>query len=365
MSDGRRAPIIVNVRNLRVHGTGVQRYTEELVSRLRDDVEEVAPGRAVYGLAGHLWEQTALSVRLGGRLLWSPANTGPWWIRRQVVTIHDAGPLDAPEWYGNKFAHWYRFLLPRLLATAQRVITVSEFSRARLAAHVPAAEERIVAIPNGIGPEFRPVPDGEVARLHRRYRLPAEYVLAVSTLEPRKNLARLVEAWERVRARQPDALLAIAGGRFDDIFGGTGFGRLPRGVLLLGYVDAADVPALYAGARAFVHPSLYEGFGFTVLESMACGTPVVAARAGALPEVVAGAGVLVDPADVDSIEDGVVRVLEDEELRGRLRAAGFARAEGFSWERTAEATRAVLLEAVAETTTPGWRRAPPTTGSRA
>jgi glycosyltransferase involved in cell wall biosynthesis len=343
-----RARIVANVRTLRAYATGVQRYTIEVVERLADEVDSIAPSHAAHGILGHVWEQTALPAQLGDRLLWSPGGTGPWRVSHQVVTIHDAAPLDHAGWFDRKFARWYGFLLPRLLANVRSVITVSEFSRRRLAAHVPAAEDRIAVIPLGIGAAFRPASDEEVAAVRQRLRLPPaySYVLSVGSLQPRKNVARLLEAWSHVRDRVPDTILAVAGVRFDEIFGGAGFERLPRRVLLLGYVDEADLAALYTGARAFAYPSLYEGFGLPPLEAMACGTPVLAADAGSLPEVSGDAAVLVEPRDVDAIGDGLVRVLEDEALRARLRERGFDRAKEYSWDRTAAETGRVLRSAL-------------------
>jgi glycosyltransferase involved in cell wall biosynthesis len=338
------ANVVVNVRTLRAHATGVQRYTQELVARLGRDVEQIAPSRSAHGVLGHLWEQTALPLQVGDRLLWSPGGSGPWSVSHQVVTIHDAAPLDHPEWFDGKFARWYSFLHPRLLARVERVITVSEFSRRRLAEYVPGAEERIAVIPLGKGASFRPLDEDVVRSLRLRLGLPSSYLLVVSSLQPRKNLPRLLSAWRRVRDRMPeDLILAVCGVRFEEIFGRVGFETLPDRVKLLGWVDDADLPALYAGAHCFVYPSLYEGFGLPPLEAMACGTPVVAANAGSLPEVVGDAAVLVEPKDIDSIARGLVSAVEDEGLRARLREAGFTRAEQFSWDRTAEATRELLL----------------------
>jgi glycosyltransferase involved in cell wall biosynthesis len=341
--------LVVNVRTLRAHPTGVQRYTEELVSRIGRDVEQIAPARAAYGALGHLWEQTVLPLRVGERLLWSPGGSGPWAVSRQVVTIHDAAPLDHPEWFDRKFARWYRFLLPRLLASVRRVITVSDFSRLRLLDYAPGADRRISVIPLGRSAAFRPVGEEDVERVRRRVGLPPSYLLVVGSLQPRKNIPRLLSAWRRIRDRMPeDLILAVSGMHFEDIFGHAGFETLPARVKLLGWVNDSDLPALYTGARCFVYPSLYEGFGLPPIEAMACGTPVVAANAGSLPEVVGDAALLVDPRDIDSLAEGLARTLEDEALRERLRSAGLARAAEFSWDRTAAATRALLDATAAE-----------------
>ena len=340
------ADIVVNVRTLQLQATGVQRYTAELVSRLAPALDPIAPRVRASGVLGHVWEQTALPLEVGKRLLWSPAGTGPWSLERQVVTIHDAAPLDHPEWFGRRFAHWYRFLQPRLLARARRIITVSNFSRARLAEHVPAALERIFVIPLGKSSDFQPAAEDDVAALRARLRLETPYLLVVGSLQPRKNLARLLSAWRRVRDEVGDVILALSGVRRDVVFGDAGFDTVPGGVRLLGWVDDADLPALYTGAHAFVYPSLYEGFGLPPLEAMACGTAVVTSNSGSLPEVVGDAAMLVDPWDIDSIADGVRRISTDEALRERLRDAGFSRAKEFSWERAATATSAVLYDAL-------------------
>lgn len=339
------ADIVVNVRTLRARPTGVQRYTREVVSRLAPAIDVVAPSRVGRGVAGHVWEQAVLPLRVRGRLLWSPGGTGPWWLSAQVVTIHDAGPLDHPEWFGARFARWYGFLQPRLLENATGIITVSEFSRRRLVARVPEAADRIRVVPLAVGDEFAPAAPSDVEAVRRRLALGARYVLVLGSLQPRKNLARTLEAWGGVRERLPDATLAVAGGRFDELFGGPGLSRVPPGVRLLGYVDEADLPALYTGAEVLLFASLYEGFGLPALEAMASGTPVVAADATSLPEVVGDAALLVDPEDARAIGVAVTSVLEDEALRRRLRTAGLERARGFSWDRTAAATREVLLEA--------------------
>jgi alpha-1,3-rhamnosyl/mannosyltransferase len=239
-----------------------------------------------------------------------------------------------------------------LLGTARRIATVSEFSRRRLLAYVPEAEPRLRVTPLAAGPEFRPASADAVADARHRLGLPSGYVLAVGTLQPRKNIARLLDAWAALGERTDGLTLAVAGARSNPIFAPTELPALPPRTVLLGYVDDPDLPALYTGARAFVFPSLYEGFGLPVLEAMACGAPVIAANAGAPADLLAdGAGVLVDPLDTRSIATGLAAVLEDDARRERLRAAGFERAATFSWERTAAETRELLRDALGSSTT--------------
>ena len=339
--------IVVNMRTLAAPATGVQRYTKEVVSRLGTDLDLVAPGRG-RGSLGHAWEQTVLPLRLRGRLLFSPGGTGPVSVSRQVVTIHDAAVLDHPEWFSSRFGRWYRFVHLRLLARARRVITVSEFSRRRLVAHVPSAAARLDVIPLAAGREFRPPRGEEVRAVTRRLGLRPPYVLVVGTLQPRKNLERLLAAWREIAGRREDTTLAIVGMRFDDVFRPSDVRDLPPRARLLGYVQDADLSALYGGAAAVVYPSLYEGFGLPALEALACGAAVVAAHAGALPEVVGEAAVLVDPLDVRALAGGMLALLEDDALRERLRVEARPQAARFSWERTAAETRAVLDHVLVE-----------------
>ncbi len=176
--------------------------------------------------------------------------------------------------------------------------------------------------------------------------MPTRYVLALGSLEPRKNLAGLIEAWTRLGPALGNVELVLAGRR-RSTFRSAGVERLPARVRLLTAVADVDLPALYTGARAFAAVSFYEGFGLPPLEAMACGTPVVASVSGAIPEVVGPAGILVDPHDPDSIAAGLRAASGDGPLRADARGRGLERARGFSWEHTAEATWRVLAAAAA------------------
>ncbi len=329
--------IAVNARVLhRKAMTGVERFTLEVVRRLGSRVRLISPARPLDGFAGHAWEQGILPVRLGGAALWSPANTGPLAVANQAATIHDMSVFDHPQWFAPRFAAWYRFLLPRLARRARRIITVSEFSKERIVTRLGVAASRVVVIPPGVdAARFHPSGDAEILRVQRRYQLPTVYVLAVGSLEPRKNLGKLFRAWQIVQREYPESALAVAGGA-GRVHRNTGFERLPEGVRLLGHVDDADLPGLYGGAAAFVMPSVYEGFGLPVLEAMACGAPVAASRAGGLVESVGDAGLLIDPANVETMAHAICRMMFEEALRRDLIQRGFARIGAFSWEQTAE-----------------------------
>jgi glycosyltransferase involved in cell wall biosynthesis len=343
---------LVNSKILHGHITGVQRYLLEIMANISGQIEKVQPRRSFSGLRGHIWEQFILPFRINKNLLWSPSNTGPLAVTRQVLTIHDVVPLDHPEWLNWKFAAWYRFLLPRLVLRARRVIAISEFTKERLLATTKISPEKIIVIPNGVDVRFHPRPEAEVTAAINALEVPARrYLLTVGSLEPRKNLRRLLAAWRQAHASLPeDVWLVVAGGKGKVmVFGDTtGAEELPPRVYLTGHVPDHMLPALYAGAAAFAYVSEYEGFGLPPLEAMASGVPVLVSNTTAFPEVVSDAGLYTNPLDVDEIARGLIRLLTDPALATDLMERGLRRAKQFSWERTAALTLKVLREAAEE-----------------
>jgi len=273
-----------------------------------------------------------------GVLLFSPSNTGPLSIERQVVTIHDMAVFDCAETFSIAFRSWYKVLLPKLAHRARHIIAVSAFTKERIQAHVDVSPEKISVIPNGVSSQFRPGLQAESALA--ALGLPSrDYVLTVGSTEPRKNIASLLKAWQRVQKRvSEDIWLVVAGGGNSRVFQDTPLQQVPERVFLLGHVGDQSLPALYAGARAVAYISTYEGFGLPLLEAMASGTPTLASNASSLPEVAAGSALLVDPFEIEAIENGLERILGDVELRSKLRAQGLARAAQFSWDTTAQKT---------------------------
>jgi glycosyltransferase involved in cell wall biosynthesis len=342
----------VNARFLTHRITGVQRYAYEISSRLagsrwispaspHDSYPSGARGRArIEGsrlFGGHLWEQAVLPRHVPrDGLLFSPANSGPLAVCNQVLTVHDVSPLDHPEWFSRAYRLWYGQVLPVLARRVRHILTVSEFSRGRILDLFGLPEERVTAIPNGVCSRFRPATEPELEELRGRTGLAGPYVAVVGSLDPRKNLATLFRAWRQVRDRRPDLTLAVAGATAR-CFPALGIEE-PAGVRMLGYVPDADLPLLYAGAEAFVFPSLYEGFGLPPLEAMRCGTPVVVSGATSLPEAVGDAGIHVDPHSQDEIASGILRLVGDPALRRELARRGEAHARRFTWDAAARRT---------------------------
>ena len=315
---------------------GVERWARELCARLpvlRSDRYAVAsPPAALAHRAGHAWEQGVLPFRARrAALLLGPANLAPVAFPRNVVVIHDAAVLREPGWYSAAYARWHGALLPAIARGAKRVITVSAFS-ARELRELAGVEAAVV--PGGVDERFTPGADPGPARA--ALGLDRPYVLCVASRIARKNLAALYETGARLAARGID--LVAAGGERPQFRAARAPATGPRD---LGPVPDAHLPGLYAGASAFVLPSLYEGFGLPCLEAMACGTPVVAADAAALPETCGDAALYADPRDPRAIADAVERALEPS-TAARLRDAGLVRARPFTWDATARGVDAVI-----------------------
>lgn len=345
--DGSGAGILVNTRILHAKVSGAQRYLNEILSRLGPH-EAIAPASVATGMRGHLWEQGRLALHRPRSVLWSPANTGPVLRRRQVVTIHDMSPVDHPEWFTPRFAAWYKMIVLRVARRAARVLTVSHFSAGRIAALSGRPQDSIDVAYPGVDPRFYGA-SPEAARA--RYDLvDRPYVLIIGTLEPRKNLRRAIEAWRIAQPKLgPDVVLAIGGGLSNQrIFKEAALGQDVPNVRLLGYVDDDLLPGLYAGASAFLYPSVYEGFGLPPLEALAAGAPVVTSRDTAMAEIVGPAAILIDPHDPKAIAEGIIQAVTETAATQALREAGLARARGFTWDSCTEGLRRALRAAAEE-----------------
>ena len=340
--------IIVHGKYHHQRMTGVERYAWEITQRFGNRIYLQSPMKFPIFIRGPFWEQFILPFSVGSSdLLWSSANTGPLAVNNQVVTIHDLSTLDHPEWFSHRFSTWYRFLLPKLAQRVRKIITDSQFSKSRIVDLLEIPEERVIVIKGGVGESFYPIPKERTKIILSKFGINEAYFLYVGSLEPRKNLSRLLRAWERVVIDFQDLELVVAG-ESSYPFREVDLGERNQRVRFLGRVVDADLPALYSGALAFVYPSLYEGFGLPPLEAMACGVPVVTSNITSLPEVVGDAGLLFNPYNVGEIAATINEIISNENLRQELRQRGVERASKFSWETTAQRVWEVLCQAAME-----------------
>ena len=268
-----------------------------------------------------------------------------------VATIHDLSFEHIPATFKRRSWVQLRLTVRRTARSAAEVVTLSEFSRRDLIETYGLPPERVTVTPAAASPRFRPAPAEEIQRVRHLYNITREYVLAVGSIQPRKNLARLFVAYASLRrARGGDKLpqLVVVGKRawlYEETLRAAEEYGVKGEVIFTGYVPEADLPALYSGALCFAYPSYFEGFGLPPLEAMACGTPVVAADRTSLPEVVGDAGLLVNPFDADEIAGAIGRLIDDEHLRAALRVRGRERAARFDWRDTARRTLEVYQRA--------------------
>ena len=266
---------------------------------------------------------------------------------KYVVTIHDVIPLVLPWAFPPKHRWVLAMALARIRKQAEMVIVPSMAAAEDVVHFLRVERERISVIPMGCEPRFQPVEEpSRAAVLRRRYNLPERYILFVGTLEPRKNVQTLLQAFAQVIAETPqdDLTLVIAGGQGwggEDYMSTVDALKLHDHVRFAGFVEDEHLPALYRGALLFVYPSLYEGFGLPVLEAMACGTPVITSNRASLPEVAGDAALLVDPTRPEALAAAMTSIINDGKLRQALRAKGLARAHTFTWDAVAQQTIAI------------------------
>lgn len=359
--------IALSVEALAPQLTGIGRYTWELASRLpsHPQVEAVGffrNGEQILSPAdllvpsqarpwvGRVWsrsiQQWKVRCWLRERIFHGPNYFLPVNTANGIITLHDLSVLRYPETHPVERLRQFEARLLSSIEMAHHIITDSESVRREVITEFGRSEESVTSIPLGVSPSFQPRSPAEIADTLNHFNLKANgYTLCVSTIEPRKRIDRLLAAYGTLDAlthsRFPLVLVGGAGWLDKDINSRIEVAKHAGWLKQLGFVDETTLPALYAGARLFAFPSLYEGFGLPVLEAMASGTPVIAANCSSIPEVAGGFALLIDPDDVTSFGNALQRGLYDDAWRDAVSKSGIARASHFTWEACVERTTAV------------------------
>ncbi|MBT3193782.1 MAG: glycosyltransferase family 4 protein [Verrucomicrobia bacterium] len=265
-----------------------------------------------------------------------------------VVTVYDLYVYHNPQGYSWWTSFLYH-LVPMILRRASVIITISEFSRRELIRFVPGLDpSKIVVTPLGVSERFQPASKDACGRVRQKYNLPERFLLAVNTLEPRKNLLPFLEAFSRIQNKIDEHLVLVGSPGWVPKHAASILETMRRNerIHYVGYVPDEDLEVLYSAASAYVFPSSYEGFGLPAVEAMACGCPVIASKGSSLDEVIGGAGLQFDPASQDEMAETILRMVGSVSLRDTFKAKGFENAARYSWQQTASCTVAAYRKAL-------------------
>jgi glycosyltransferase involved in cell wall biosynthesis len=372
--------ILYDARFITPDRTGVGRLTESLLKALSngsdtlsidalyfDPVRQIqdiryckAPVRFDSHPWGDLYRNSGLIKKIhrsGYDLFFSPAF---YCIQRklnipQIVAVHDLAVFDNPDTFSKRFVIYFRSIIASTCKRADRIITSSQFIADRIASRFPHAGKKVVVVPYGVSQEFFHVDSGKQQEVREKWSLPKRCILTVSTIEPRKNLMVLLNAYAvyRRRTKDPAPLIIIGkdGFRADVVRKRAAQSDMKFAVRFLDYVQETEMPVFYSLATLFVYPSLYEGFGLPVLEAMAAGCPVITSNQSSLPEVTGSAAKLIDPKNQVEIADAMVQLMESDEDREHFRGLGVKRAREFTWERTATGVYTQIRELISNSRT--------------
>ncbi len=351
--------IAIDTQSTLGHKTGIGQYTIRLLEALRraapqHEYLELNWGQDITMRTDRRlrWQQLELPSRARAAradLLHVPGFDAP--IRKRcpvVLTVHDLigmlFPRNLPPISRLYWARW----LPFTARFADAIVADSEATRRDILRLLRLPTEKITVVPLGVDDRFRPQPAQRIADCRARHGLPRHYILYTGTLEPRKGIDTLIDAFARLADHIPHHLVLVGkrGWHWEPFMQQMAAGGVEARTQVVDYVPDDDLPGLYAGAAAFTFPSRYEGFGLPVLEAMACGTPVVCSNAASLPEIADQAAELVPPDDPQALADAVERVLADPAMADALRDKGLQRAREFTWDKTAQATLAIYQNVV-------------------
>lgn len=355
--------VVVNARFLTQNITGVQRFAIELAKQLKillPNLKFVSPKLIdpttiskeleiveIGNLTSHLWEQIELPQylkSLGYPLLVCLCNTAPVFYKKKIVCIHDLAFKFEPAWFSTYFHTFYNVLIPRVARGSIKVLTVSHFSKKSLQEQYDLPEHRIKVIYNAVSEVFLRTDLEETMHNPTMHNPNKRFILTVSSIDPRKNLRRLIMAFKK--AALPNLELIIVGLQ-SKVFADSDLQALIKGssnIRFTGYVSDSELRGLYQKALGFIYPSLYEGFGIPPLEAMASGCATAVSRSSSLPEICADAVLYFDPLDEEDIKKAIISLTANQELRTELINKGLQRSKDFSWERSA----AELIEVIAE-----------------
>ena len=266
---------------------------------------------------------------------------------KKVVTLHDLSFLHYPEFFSRRKRYWHFMQNPKKQAKkADKIIAVSESTKNDLINFYGIEEEKVTVVYSGVDESFKPAleDDSNIKRVKEKYNLPDNFILYLGTIEPRKNILGIIEAFEAIRGKKEINLViaGVHGWLYDDIIKRAKSSKFKDDILFTGFVEQKDKVYLYNLASVFVYPSFFEGFGHPPLEAMACGVPTVTSNCSSLPEVVGDAAIMVDPYKPSEIAEAVDMILESESLREVLKEKGIKQAGKFSWQKAGEETMKVL-----------------------
>lgn len=271
---------------------------------------------------------------------------------KKITIIHDMAYKAYPDTVRKRTRNLLNISLQKSCKRADKIITVSEFSKQEIIKYLGVEEDKIVVMPNGV--DFSLYHPNycykDIIKVKGKYKIDTDYFLYLGTLEPRKNIERLIHAYSQLKSELPDVpKLVIAGKKgwmYESIFETVKSLKMEKNVIFVGYVEEKDAPILIKGAEIFLFPSIYEGFGMPPIEAMACGTPVVVSNVSSLPEVVGDSGILVDPLSIESIKEGMKKLFLDEKLREEMSYKGIQRVKLFTWDRAVEILQDVFCKLV-------------------
>ena len=347
--------VIVDCEILKNQETGVEKYTTQLIRHLAGQVdlkllhnsyvshpffsqyETVCLKRVKFPTARTVYAML-MPPKIDSGILHAPTPVTPMWRKpkcKLIVTVHDLTPLQFPHYHNLRRRIYFRTILRQVIRIADEIISVSHSTKDDILSYfsLPADKISVIHQSSEMQPRYEKLP--------AKYGIDEDYILYVGTVEPRKNLLRLMDAYNQLKTDVKLVIVGAYGWKNKAVYE-----EKNPNIVFTGYVPEEDLPVFYTNAKFFIYPSMYEGFGIPILEAMNCHCPVITSNISSMPEVAGDAALLVDPYSVEEIKNAMAKLLQDDDLRRRMIAAGVERAKNFSWKKTAEKTIAVYHKAL-------------------